>query len=72
MSENGKEDIIERLVQTLEVMMTTRDKMYEENTYANYRQVWKLREEAYTPAREELKVLLSELIKNKVDADKAI
>ena len=72
MLENGKEDTIERFVRALEEMIDAQDDMWEEEKNCNYRWQDKIRQERYIPARNELKALLSELIKNKVDADKAI
>lgn len=63
MSENGNEDPIERLVSALETIITTKIKIQEEKSYSNHREVWKLREQVYDPAREELKNLLREIVK---------
>ena len=69
MSENGNEDMIERLVCALEKMIDAQDDMWEEENNCNYRWHDKIRQERYLPARNELKSLLGDLLKNKVDAD---
>lgn len=63
MSENGKEDMIERLVRALEEMIDAQDDMWEEEKNCNYRWQAKIKQERYLPARNELKSLLSDLLK---------
>lgn len=66
MSENI-DDPIEQIIRTLEMLIKTEYKIQEERSYSNHREVWRLRDEVYSPVREELKTLLRDLIKTKVD-----
>ena len=55
------------LVTALEDMIKIQDKIFEERSYSNHREVLKLRSEQYYPARDQFKHLLSEIIDEAVE-----
>ena len=65
---SNNDELIEGIVKCIETMIDAQDDMWEEEKNCNYRWQDKIRQERYLPARNELKSLLSNLIKNKVDA----
>jgi len=59
-------DNLDKLINSLEQMIDARDDMYEEDKYANYREVLKIREEKYNPSKKEVRDLLEAVIKDAV------
>jgi len=59
-------DNLDKLINSLEQMIDARDDMYEEDKYANYREVLKIREEKYNPSKKEVRDLLEAVIKDTV------
>lgn len=55
------------LVSALETMIKIQDKIFEERSYSNHREVWKLQEEKYDPARAQFKQILQEMIDEAVE-----
>lgn len=55
------------MVMALEDMIKIQDKIFEERSYSNHREVIKLRNEQYYPVRAQFKALLSEIIDEAVE-----
>jgi hypothetical protein len=49
---------IDKFIESLEEMIDARDDMWEEEKYSNYREMWKIKNERYIPAKEMLKETL--------------
>lgn len=60
-------DKIEQLIEILETMIKTRIRIHEERSYSNHREVWKILDEVYDPARAQLKQALVEYIDEAVE-----
>ena len=58
-------DGIDYLIEALEEMIDARDDMWQEEKYCNYKQMIKIGEERYEPARVKLRFFLTEIIKVK-------
>ena len=58
-------DDIDYLIEALEEMIDARDDMWQEEKFCNYKQMIKIGEERYAPAREKLRYFLSEIVKIK-------
>jgi hypothetical protein len=54
---------IDLLIESLEEMIDARDDMWQEEKFCNYRQMIKIREDRYEPAKDKLKFFLTEIIK---------
>lgn len=61
MSELQKIDI-DQFIKDLENMIDARDDIWQEEQYCNYREVIKIKEERYNPAREKVKEFFRQLI----------
>ena len=53
---------IDKFIDSLEEMIDARDDMWEEEKYSNYREMWKIKNERYIPAKEMLKEALHEFV----------
>lgn len=57
-----KADNIDKFINALEEMIDARDDMWQEEKYCNYKQMLKIGEERYLPARVQLKESLHDFI----------
>lgn len=57
---------IDHFMDALERMIDAQDDMWEEEKYSNHKQMWKIKEERYVPAREDAKHALQELIREEI------
>jgi len=53
---------LDKFIDALEEMIDARDDMWEEEKYSNYRQMNRIKEERYVPARESFRNSLEEII----------
>jgi len=53
---------IDHFISSLEEMIDARDDMWEEEKYSNYRQMNKIRDERYTPAKDNVRMYLKKII----------
>ena len=51
---------IDKFIDAIEEMIDARDDMWEEEKYSNYREMWKIKNERYLPAKEALKQSLTD------------
>ena len=63
MSQQQKIDI-DQFIKDLEAMIDARDDIWQEEQYCNYREVIKIKEERYNPAREKVKEFFKQVIEN--------
>jgi len=57
---------IDHFMDALERMIDAQDDMWEEEKYSNHKQMWKIKEERYVPAREEAKRALIQFIRDEI------
>jgi hypothetical protein len=62
-------DAIDRLLDSLEAMIDAQDDMWDEEKYANYRQLHQIKEERYLPAKQAAREALVQAIKNVVQEE---
>lgn len=55
---------IDLLIEAIEEMIDAGDDMWQEEKFCNYRQMIKIREDRYEPAKNKLKFFLTEIITN--------
>lgn len=55
---------VELFIESLEEMIDSRDDMWEEEKNCNPREMWKIRDERYEPARERVRNFLMEMVKD--------
>lgn len=60
---------IDKFIESLEEMIDARDDMWEEEKYSNWRQVLKIKQDRYSPARERMKSALHDFILEVMDED---
>lgn len=60
---------IDKFIESLEEMIDARDDMWEEEKYSNYKHAWKIKNERYNPARENLRESLKEFIIEVLEED---
>lgn len=53
---------VELFIESLEEMMDSRDDMWEEEKNCNHKEMWKIRDERYEPARKKVREFLLELV----------
>ena len=53
---------IDKFIDSLEEMIDARDDMWDEEKYSNYREMWKIKNERYLPAKEALKEALYDFV----------
>jgi hypothetical protein len=53
---------IDKFIDSLEEMIDARDDMWDEEKYSNYREMWKIKNERYIPAKEALKEALYDFV----------
>jgi hypothetical protein len=58
-------DDIDYLIEALEEMIDARDDMWQEEKYCNYKQMIKIAEDRYYPAKDKLRFFLAEIVKIK-------
>lgn len=59
-------DNIDELLKSLEDMIEAKDEMWHEDQYANYREVLKIREDRYNPAKKKARQAIEAVIKETV------
>jgi len=57
------EDTVDRFIESLEEMIDSRDDMWIEECNCNHREMMKIREKRYEPARENVRSFLLEILK---------
>lgn len=57
---------IDHFMDALERMIDAQDDMWEEEKYSNHKQMWKIKEERYVPAREDAKRALIQFIRDEI------
>ena len=62
---------IDKFIDSLEEMIDARDDMWEEEKYSNYREMWKIKNERYLPAKAALKETLYEFIAEVIEETEA-
>ena len=60
-----QKDDIDYFIEALEEMIDARDDMWQEEKFCNYKQMIKISEDRYIPAREKLRHFLTEIVKLK-------
>jgi hypothetical protein len=58
------DELLEKMLASMERMIDAQDDMWEEEKYANYRERLKIKEEVFLPAKEEFKDYLIAVIKS--------
>lgn len=62
---------IDKFIDSLEEMIDARDDMWEEEKYSNYREMWKIKNERYLPAKEALKEALYDFVVEVMEEEEA-
>jgi hypothetical protein len=60
---------IDKFIESLEEMIDARDDMWEEEKYSNYKQMWKIKEERYLPAKAKLREALYDFIAEVIEEE---
>jgi hypothetical protein len=60
---------IDKFIAALEEMIDARDDMWEEEKYSNYKYMWKIQNERYIPAKEQLRESLKNFIIEVLEED---
>jgi len=60
---------IDKFIESLEEMIDARDDMWEEEKYSNYKQMWKIKEERYLPAKAKLREALHDFIAEVIEEE---
>jgi len=58
------DELLEKMLASMERMIDAQDDMWEEKKYANYRERLKIKEEVFLPAKDEFKQLFIEVVKS--------
>ena len=64
-----KADNIDKFITALEEMIDARDDMWEEEKYSNYREMVKIQEKRYLPARQMLKESLYDFVTEVIEEE---
>jgi hypothetical protein len=60
---------IDKFIDSLEEMIDARDDMWDEEKYSNYREMWKIKNERYLPAKKALKEALYDFIAEVIEEE---
>jgi hypothetical protein len=60
---------IDSFIDSLEEMIDARDDMWQEEQNCNYREIWKIKEQRYLPAKEMLKQALYDFVIEVIEED---
>jgi len=60
---------IDKFIESLEEMIDARDDMWEEEKYSNHKQMWKIKEERYLPAKAKLREALHDFIAEVIEEE---
>jgi hypothetical protein len=66
---NCKQENIDNILEGIETMIDARARILHERQNSNYREMMKISEQVYDPAREKVKDSLSRLIDSKIPLD---
>ena len=58
------DELLEKMLASMERMIDAQDDMWEEEKYSNYRERNKIKEEVFLPAKDEFKQLFIEVVKS--------